>query len=283
MKNSLLEYYGIKTDNLYKDNRKYIFKYNNQNYVIERVYSSNNLSIIMNYINTDIYDKIIKNKYGNIITTIDGKDYILLKKSHKNYNIYNRIINNISSPINKIQVNKINWIKLWKEKIDYYESIKESIYKYDVIKESLEYYVGMSETAIAYIEYNLIQQEEMVVLSHKRINNEDYLNPTNILMDNRARDVSEFLKYSFFYNNDNNDAINIIDKIDFSINEYILLYGRLFFQNFYFDICDKIINNQAEEKELQKIIEKSQEYELWLKKVYIKINNKIKIPKINWI
>ena len=284
MKNLLLEYYGIEINSLYKKNGKVYFRYNENIFVIDQIYNKEDEYRILNSYYDNFYDKIIINRKGQAITKIEEKKYILLKKNKYKNDIYEAVRKNLNYPTEYKKNPKLNWTMLWEMKIDYYENLFKYLDDYKLISESAPYYIGMAETAISYIKHNLTEKEEILVISHKRMDRDDYYNPVNIIVDYRTRDIAEMLKLSFYKNEyDKKKIINIVQKVNFSRNEYILLYGRLLFPNFYFDICDQIIINQKNEEELSTIIRKSTEYEKFLNEIYIIINSKIKIPKINWV
>ena len=92
MGKEILENYGIKIGDYYKSNGKFYFKYNNNVYVLELVHNIDNTIQLLNSLRlSNNYDEIIKNKFGNIVTVIDGKDYILLKKNNLKYNLYEQV------------------------------------------------------------------------------------------------------------------------------------------------------------------------------------------------
>ena len=64
---------------------------------------------------------------------------------------------------------------------------------------------------------------------------------------------------------------------------YKILYGRMFYPSFYFDMYEKIINENTNENEMLKIVERVDEYEQYIDRIYQAITRIIKIPKINWI
>ena len=179
---------------------------------------------------------------------------------------------------------RVDWIKLWENKIDYYEYHIKYVGNSNELKESFDYYIGMGETAISYLKYNLEQKNENLVISHKRVNKNDYHNPINITIDYRVRDIAEYLKEYIIYDNQNKiDIEKLFEKLELSRNEYILLYGRLLFPSYYFDMYDKIINKQSTNYELNKIIINIEKYEQFLSNIYLLINRKVNIPKVNWI
>ena len=59
--------------------------------------------------------------------------------------------------------------------------------------------------------------------------------------------------------------------------------GRMLYPSFYFDICEKIINEREEESKLVPIIKRSKEYEEYVDKIFTIINEKSKIKNIDWL
>ena len=51
----------------------------------------------------------------------------------------------------------------------------------------------------------------------------------------------------------------------------------------YFDVYENIISGNDEEKSLNKILLKSNEYALFLKDVWLEINKFYKLPEVEWI
>ena len=123
-----------------------------------------------------------------------------------------------------------------------------------MIDESSDYYIGMAETAISYIKYNIQQTDNNLTICHKRIKNDEMSNPMNLVVDHRERDISEYLKY-IFINQENN--LNTINRI---LNNYNYTKDER--------IKDKILNNQTFREY------KHQEAELNL--LILEINSKLK-------
>ena len=64
---------------------------------------------------------------------------------------------------------------------------------------------------------------------------------------------------------------------------YHMLYARLLYPSYYFDIYENIMNNNELEENLLPIIKKVEEYELFLKNSYLEISKYTEIDKIEWI
>lgn len=62
-----------------------------------------------------------------------------------------------------------------------------------------------------------------------------------------------------------------------------MLYARLLYPSYYFDIYENVMNHTEEEEKLIPIIDLASEYEVFLKEAYIEINKYAPIEGINWI
>ena len=286
MKNTIMYNYNLKNIYNYRTVKNKIqFNSEGISYTFEQCTDKEHiLYIYQNFNSKYICDEIIPNINKSLFTYINGINYILIKHMNGNNDIYNLIIGNKNYVKRDSFLERTNWTILWSKKLDYYEYQQHHINKYSYIIESFNYYLGMGETAISYIEYNFMNKNIPKVISHKRISNIDFNNPINLIIDYRARDVSEYLKYIFLINKYKNFSFEqFFNKLKFNRDDYILLYGRLLFPNFYFDIYDDIINNNLKQKEILNIISRSNEYEEYVSMLYKKINSITKIPQINWL
>ena len=64
---------------------------------------------------------------------------------------------------------------------------------------------------------------------------------------------------------------------------YRLLFGRLLFPSFYFDIYDKIISEEIPEQEIVIVINRINYYEDFLRDIYYYIKTRANIPEIEWL
>ena len=195
----------------------------------------------------------------------------------------------------KKELYRNNWAKLWESKVDYFEyQIKELGRNKKIILNSFSYYIGLAENAISIANicelYNKDNMNEKVVLSHRRINypcmEYEFYNPLEYIFDIQVRDVSEYLKSMFFYTDRNRtikELKNYLLSTRLSNYEANMLYARLLYPTYYFDIYEKVIEDLKEESELLDIINKVDEYELFLKEAYFELSRMYKIEQINWI
>lgn len=298
MKNMIEFYYNIIIEELHNKDDYYFFSINNNEYVFKPFYkdarivnATYNLSIILS--EKLRLDNIIVNRYNNPITSIENTPYILIEKKSKGV-ITLPIISNISNTEIKstsyIQdLERNNWEILWANKIDYYEmQVNENYKKYPLVRESFDYFIGMGENAISYLvnTKNEVKPNiyDVKVPSHNNLYM-SLFDPSNIILDHKARDVAEYIKCSFWYNNG-----NIWKELDeyfrhnyYSIYGFRVLFSRILYPSFYFDIYDEIISGKKEEKELNNIISKINDYESYLYNVFMYLRKYYDIPEINWL
>ena len=186
-------------------------------------------------------------------------------------------------------LNASNWKSLWMQKIDYFEyQVSEFGLKYPLVRESIGYYIGMAENAICMInDYTL---NDSLYLQHRRIDANsryyDFYNPLNLIFDTRVRDFCEYYKSNFIYNlryKEDIKIINYLEKNNYTTNELKLFYIRMFFPSFYFDLYEKVVNNNEDEKMLKKILLRVNEYQLFLYELTSYFSSFLMLPHIEWI
>ena len=278
-------------------NNYYEFNHNNNYYRLYilneeyNIYNYNNIyTINKELINNTLMSEIILNKDKNIITTYHNINYILLKI---NCNINKNITLEEIDYLSKVKIvnnNKSNWGLLWSKKIDYLEElISENGKKYPQVVNSFNYFIGLSENAISYYNNIDIDNNMMHYISHKRLKPTDKVdslyNPLNIIYDYRVRDVAEYIKNSFWTDNHNiyNELNNYLYKNNLSLNEVKLLISRVLFPSFYFDLYEDIFNYNKDEKILNNIISRIDEYEEYLNSIIIYFKRFYPIDEIEWL
>lgn len=299
MKNIINYYYNFNLINIYNINDSIYFNYKNNDYFfIKYDRSVNEIQSIYN-LNSELKKRmiltnsIILNKDNQIVTFVNNTPYILIRDDVKTKKLtINDILyiqNNTINIIGDKKLYRIDWIKMWQIKIDYYEDLMINIKKrYSLLYSNIDYYIGLGENAISYLVYNNVKDNN-VCLSHKRINTNkntfDYYNPINYILDNRTRDISEYIKDLFFSNNNLDLIMYYLNYINLSKEEYILLISRLLFPTYFFDVYDKIINNELDEKIVKPIIDKTDSYISFIKNIFFFIiyQKGINIPYIEWI
>ena len=289
MKDVLDYYYRMIIDDDDIDDKGY-FSYNNHLFCLKKYLRNQSdakaLSFLNNYMlnNNMKMNRIVLNIYNEEVTVYDNDQYLLLKIDYQDF------IENKSSfykaPLDN-QVNLIkrnNWNYLWSQKIDYVEyQIEHLLHKYPLLCESVNYYIGLGENAITY--FNMLSLEKMeLYINHRRINNEVMYDPSELIIDYKVRDISEYLKLLFFQKRLKVETIiKYLQTLKLENIDYVLLYVRMLFPTYYFDMYDAIINNNVLEEEINNIINLNDEYEYLLYNIYIFIKSKVNILGIDWL
>ena len=112
------------------------------------------------------------------------------------------------------------------------------------------------------------------------------MNPLSFIFDLEVRDVAEYLKAMFF----KKDMDYCLDELRsylkirrLNIYEYHMLYARMLYPTYYFDLYEAVMNKNVSEEELVKIVKRSNEFEEFLKKTYLEISKYVRLDKIDWI
>lgn len=288
MKNTINYYYNLNINTIHQKEKNYYFKADNKNYLLLKC---SNIEELDDIYRLNIYlsqilpvNRIVLNVNNEVITKINDSNYLLLELFSNNNKInLNNIIelSNIRIPFSVDKLKRNDWYNLWIKKVDYFEyQLSQIGKKYPLIRESFNYYIGLAENAIILVN-NIDFNNIPLGLSHRRITNMSFnlYNPLNIVIDARIRDVCEYFKFCFFNNIDIGMELELfLSYNSFDINEAKLFLARMFFPTYYFDLYEKIIDNEIDESEIKKIIIKADNYEKILKQVYYHFkNNQINI------
>lgn len=290
MKNVIYNFYNIIIDELNKENNNYYFYYKNELYLL---YQSDNEEKVIEFIytylkknNIESYE-IIKNKDNNLITKENNIKYILLKLKgilkyeykFEEFKYY------------ELNLEPQKWGELWSNRLDYYNiQIRELGYNYKTILNTFGFFEGLAENAILY--YNLTlkkyNEKKSVGIVHNRMNYPcyaiDYNNPSNFIIDYSVRDISEYIKFYIINENyDYNNVILLLEKLNINSLMFNLLYSRILYPTFYFDIFDKIILENGIDKDIIPIINKTNDYLFTLKEIYNHFKDKYNMIEIEWL
>lgn len=304
MKESIEYNYNILIDNYESTSNVFSFMYNNDPYVFSQ-YKRNQKDIIdIQNISNELKTKniqtfeLIKNKKNEIITKISEENYVLIRLSN-NYkeqiDIIDMIEYNKKTSISKNQIKNYvnNWDELWSEKVDYYEyQISELGESKSIIVDSFSYFIGLSENAIALCtkvnKLNSKGKDEKLNLNHRRVKYPNYLlnyaNPISYLIDIEVRDIAEYIK-SVFFADDNAllELVTYLKSVKLSNYLYQMLYVRLLFPTYYFDLYEEGILGSVDEKAILKIVNKIDDFEYFLKEAYDEISKYSPIEAIRWL
>ncbi len=305
MKETIEYYYNLNVDDLEEFDGKYHFKIENSDFFF--VFFNRNVDELDDIIKVSFnmrekgidINSILLNINNSYLTKVNGYDYILftVTNMYEKYDIFDMVsmANNLILTEESTKLYRNNWGNLWSQKIDYFEyQVRELALQKDVIKSSFSYYIGLAEIAISYVNNTNLKFGKVtpsrVVLSHRRIfypnYKLNYLNPLSFIFDLEVRDIAEYLKSMFF----KEDLEEVIEELrsylkikPLNIYEYQMLLARLIYPTFYFDIYEEVMNKDVSEEELIKIINRSDEYELFLKKAYLEISKYAMIDKIDFL
>lgn len=298
MKNIIEFYYNITDIELHNRNDYYFFSIGKRNFIFklcfdseERVSSAYKIGRILS--NQEEMDNIILNKFNSPLTRVQNDMYILMEKKRKdtlslreitklaNIRLFDRDM------VKGLERN--NWEILWENKIDYYErQVNENKKKYPLIRESFDYFVGMGENAISYLVNTKLEVKSTFAdekgISHNSLSDSLY-DPLNIILDHKARDLAEYIKLAFWERRE-----NIIEEMNeyFKYNYYSVygirvLFARVLYPSFYFNMYDLIIMDKISENNLNKIIERTGEYENYLYNIYLYLRKYYDIPLPEWL
>jgi spore coat protein YutH len=304
MKNAINYYYNLYPEVIRQINNYFLFSINNDKYYLVPYERSINeirdiFSLHQELIRRNILiHEIILNKDKQPLTYVNNIPYILMKvyvndiKMGNLSDIHDIAFKSIGATYGPT-LSRINWFQLWTNKVDYLEyQISEFGKKYSLLSDSISYYIGMAENAISYIKNTTIETRptpvDAFVVSHRRIDKNttlfDFYNPLNLIIDHKARDVSEYIKTSFF--NNKNIWPELYEYFSHNLfSEYglRLLFGRLLYPSYYFDLFEQIIDQKIKEEEIIPIINKISDYEKYLNDIYNFLNTIAFIPKVEWL
>ena len=291
MKNVLYNYYDILVDELNKSDNNYFFYFNNELFLFYLVLNDVNLvENIYKYIvenNIESFN-IILNKEGNLFSDVDKKKYVLLSvKGILKYEV--KFDEFKYYPVNS---SGINWGTLWSERLDYYEvQIRELGIKYQTVLNSFGMFSGLAENAILYFNMTMEKFGDLksnVGIVHNRVKYPcyliDYYNPVNFVIDYSVRDIGEYIKsYIISDDFDFNNVITLINRMYLNDLMFNLLYARLLYPTFYFDVFDKIILEDGKDSDIVFTLDKIDIYLDTLKRLYDRFNNEYQMFRIEWL
>lgn len=298
MKKIINNYYNLYPDKIYKKEKNitYFFINNNKFNLVEIDRKKEDIEEQIKISNTLYYKNIkvntfIKNKKNNFITTINNKNYILLKiNEYEETEVQLRdIINFDKSIVQKSGNMRENMINNWKLRVDLIEKqVIEYNKEFPIIKKSINYFLGLAENAISYANNIKNEKNEKIVLSHtrlrKKLNVQTIYNPLLFIMDYNSRDVSSYLKMNYV------NETNILDELEeaifnkeFTAFEINILYSRMLYPDYYFDEIEEIIYHRKNEEKIRKIIRNIKKYEKMLIELHIMLKKYINIEPVEWV
>ena len=299
MNNGLIYYYNLKVKEVYPKNNDYlIFTNDDDEFILKRfnkelININEVIQLVKSYnIERSNYYSLVNNKFNNVISQIDEKDYVLLKAKGLlgDYIDVKAIYNNLYISRGIEQKYSNNWSLLWQNRVDYieYQVGQLGKNKKEVIN-SFGFFSGLAENAISFISINKIDLKKCKVsLCHRRINYPNmainYYNILNIKADYEVRDMAEYIKSKIMIDeNIDNDIDYIINKCDYNVDDLKLFMARLMFPSQYFGLIEEVIVSDTTESLVEKYVEKIDSYLHMLSDVYLEISKKNTLIIPEWL
>ena len=226
--------------------RKYISSYNDQNYILIKIYVNINKKISLeeiNYLANSLYNEKSKSDWGMLWS--NKIDYLenLISENGKKY---------------PLLVDSFNYfVGMAENAISYYNNI-------DIVNEK------------RVISHKVIRFDDSVDVLY---------NPLNIIFDYPARDIAEYIKNAFFLNDRNifNELNSYMQYNRLSIVDVKLLVSRILYPSFYFEMYEDILVYGKDEQIISKVVDRLAEYEEYLSQVIGFFKNYYDIPDIAWL
>lgn len=287
MRNVLWYYYQVRCDDIEERNEEFTIFNQDGEFIFKELKIP--LEIFKQIVEALYYNQIpsyivVINKDGEILTDFNKKKFVLLKKGKLLTN------NFIDLTLVSIKKDTNNIGETWAKKIDYYMlQLKEFGINKEILINSFNYYVGMAENAIGMANrINENNTEFIYAIQHTRLKYplsvSKYYDPSNMVIDLRIRDLSEYIKDKFFKDSLSMEEIDaIVKKYDLTESEINMLYARLFYPTYYFDLFEDMVIDEEDEEKILQILKKRQSYENLLASFYDSYKNNYNIFEIEWI
>ncbi|WP_100332163.1 spore coat putative kinase YutH [Bacillus xiapuensis] len=207
------------------------------------------------------------------------------------------------------------WKNIWEKQL---ETLEKSVSKMmekqpdepfaSLVIESYPYYMGMAENAIQYVADTEMdarpESSDYGTICHKSFRPQVWekapimRNPFDWAYDHRVRDVSEWLRSSYWegtllYRSRFESFLHEYQQAEpFSAFSWRMIYARLLFPQHYFDCAaihastSSLHVKKEKEEELKKYIKHSREYEQFLASFYERAGVRVsamQIPEIAWL
>lgn len=286
MRNIIWYYYQIRYEKAEERNGVTLLQTEKGTLLFKEVYLSEeeikkNIEVVQFY---SLYShQILYNIEGKIITSYQNKNYCLMAvlKEEQFFPSFASF---------EVRLDEVKMGELWSKKIDYYmQQLRELGMHKELLINAFNYYVGMAENAIAMVT-RLENQHAQVKysLQHRRvsypIDSIHYYDPTTYVIDARVRDMAEYTKAKFFKDQLSLDELmDNIQVLNLTTEEVKLLYARLFYPTYFFDLFEDSILTEEESKEVIRILERQEEYENFLHQFFLRLKSTFALYEVEWI
>ena len=172
----------------------------------------------------------------------------------------------------------------FKNQIDVLEKeIQEYNKEHSLIQKSIDYFIGISENAIQLLsDININYDSICHNIGLTNYNKVEYNNPFNYIKANIMYDYANYFKYKFYYETINYDELYYLIK-NSNINDLILFFGLMLYQEEYFNLVKQILLDKQNEVDLNIYINHISDYKELLLYIKDSIRNVDKIREIEWL
>lgn len=294
MKNVINYYYNLLPEEIHQNGSITKFEYQNEQYTL-LPYSLNTdikslYEMSVRLLQRGIYThQIIPNKDGQLLTMVNNTPYLVLKHMddlEKEITLEDLIAFQEATKYITYDSELVSWQTLWSNKIDYFEyQVSQFGRRNPNIRKSFSFYVGLAENGII-LAKTIEKQSKKIV--HRRIYKKstffDLYNPLNFVQDISIRDIAEYFKDAFLYDENVFEEITKYFQTHYlTAKDYQTFFVRMFYPSFYFDRFEKVMDGELEDDELAEINKKSDDYIALLKKLYLLLSGYVILPEIEWL
>lgn len=266
MKDIIEDLYNIRIENLFVDEvEKYYFYINKKKYsviYIENMNFINNKLVLSTFLlNNNVYsDRVIINKFHSIVSFINHNNFVLLERKISSKSLLDKILEFSSFKLMSRQF--ISWSNIWLKKL---ENISNDMnFSNDVLMNFCnDFYLYLGKISI--LMFSKLKEEDFKMIkqsiNHVILDDEDFYNPFNYIIDYFIRDFAEYFRKKLYNNNFNyDDLIYVFKNNNLKINEITLFLSRVLYPK---EFINDFVNNK----------EKLIDYYKKIDYIYFELNN----------
>lgn len=257
------------------------------------------------------------NKYGDWITTYQGREYVVLYATYLSNNISSQESHSLAHFHEKntiypyepqIASSYGKWKTLWIHKLTKYEElIKEEAQAYptvfyDHVMDVFPYFIGLSENAIQYVQecefehrYHDVDQGTITFQRYRNQLSERVLWMNELFYDHPVRDIAEYIREKLLNIGEEGlkDCLTFLNEYTavrpLSPFSYRMLIGRLLFPIHFFDFLEHVLMTKEPMKfydQLLEVCEKQSLYEASIRNLFNQLTSEdkhLQIPMLQWL
>lgn len=271
MENVVSYYYNLIVDKCKLINNVLLIESDGKLYIVKSIHNLEDFNNVLNNINGYYYYPILS-KEGKYYFEYNNSYYAMFEANEPSTIVGDNLI---YQPV--LSSANIDYTKIWENNIDYFIKYITTLENDDIDTiNCLNYYIGMSENAITINEKaKKMLGSARTAIEHFRIvypnYNLYYKDPTELLVDFISRDIAEYTKSKFFFDEmTTNELIELINKHNLEDKEVMFLFARLMYPSYYYDA---VFENNIEKQQIINKKRKSYEEFLYITMRQIKTTN----------